>query len=193
MTDADPEALPDWRDTSGGGLVRGALWLCQEVGEGNIFTKSQLRAAFPDLAQIDRRVRDLRDYGWVIDTSREDATLGQAEQRFVKQGVKVWDPQQRKKRAALSGATRHPTVAQRATDAALDVEELADRAATLPTRERTRLLAWITMGERPRTPVEELWDQYVQLPTIGKQQLALHLARLLGQDAQAEDDDTSAS
>jgi hypothetical protein len=40
---------PAWNDPNfkGGTMARGALWLLQEVGEGNTFTKEQLRVAFP--------------------------------------------------------------------------------------------------------------------------------------------------
>ncbi|MFL1901983.1 HNH endonuclease [Streptomyces tauricus] len=237
MADAAAGDLPYWRDAHGGGLVLGALWLMQEVGQGNVFTKSQLRAAFPDIAQIDRRIRDLRDYGWVIDTSREDPSLDQAEQRFVKPGISVWDPEERKKRVrtAVSTATRQ-AVFQRAGHAcelcgrsvdslpsssglelahrvalshggdseaenlmvlcsachaaqvtSSGVSEVAARATSLPIRERTRLLAWITMGERPRTAIEDIWAQYQQLPGDDQQRFARHLARLLNEDAQAED------
>ena len=58
------------------------------MGEGKIFKKSQLREAFPDVAQIDRRTRDLRDYGWLIETNREDKSLRQDEQRYAKKGRK---------------------------------------------------------------------------------------------------------
>ncbi|TQJ16354.1 hypothetical protein FB475_0448 [Kribbella jejuensis] len=72
-------------------MVRGALWLIQEVGEGNIFTKEQVRRAFPGVSQADRRIRDLRKYGWNILPSNSDVTLHADEQRFVKAGVPVWD------------------------------------------------------------------------------------------------------
>lgn len=77
-------------------MVRGALWLIQVVGEGNTFTKNQLRDAFPGVSQADRRIRDLRDYGWVLLSSTEDASLLAEEQRFVKMGVPVWDPDARR-------------------------------------------------------------------------------------------------
>lgn len=77
-------------------MARAALWLLAEVGEGNVFTKAELRSAFPDVAQIDRRIRDLRDRGWRIDTSRDDASLKQEEQRFVSRGADVWVPGQAK-------------------------------------------------------------------------------------------------
>lgn len=93
-------SLPSWEDSkSGGVMVRSALWLVQEVGEGKSFTKKQLRDAFPDTAQADRRIRDLRDFGWVIHTSADDVRLSQEEQRFVKQGVPVWIPKARREAA----------------------------------------------------------------------------------------------
>lgn len=87
-------SIPAWNDPklNAGTMIRGALWLIQEVGEGNTFTKDAIRAAFPGISQADRRIRDLRDYGWTILTSTEDATLLREDQRFVKAGVPVWDP-----------------------------------------------------------------------------------------------------
>jgi hypothetical protein len=91
-------ALPAWNDPDfkTGTMVKAALWLLQIVGEGNTFTKSELRGAFPGVSQIDRRVRDLRDYGWVILTNTEDATLTAEDQRLEKVGVPVWDPASRR-------------------------------------------------------------------------------------------------
>jgi hypothetical protein len=88
--------LPSWRNEKLGSMVRGALWLESEVGEGNTFTKARLRADFPNLSQIDRRLRDLRNYGWMIHTSRDDPTLEQQEQRYVAKGAEVWIPGQAK-------------------------------------------------------------------------------------------------
>ncbi|CAM2815497.1 HNH endonuclease [Prescottella defluvii] len=88
-------SIPTWNgpDTKGGTMVKGALWLLQVVGEGSIFTKADVRAAFPGISQADRRIRDLRSqFGWVILTNTEDATLLAEQQRFVKQGIPVWDP-----------------------------------------------------------------------------------------------------
>lgn len=92
---------PAWNDPAfgGGTMVRGALWLLQVVGEGGVFTKNELRQAFPGIAQADRRIRDLRDYGWVVHASTEDASLLAEDQRFVKAGVQVWDPHERRKAA----------------------------------------------------------------------------------------------
>ncbi|MFE6700735.1 hypothetical protein [Streptomyces sp. NPDC057718] len=84
--------LPSWQDKKFGTMKAAALWLVTVVGEGNVFTKEDVKNAFPGISQADRRVRDLRDYGWQIDTHREDALLGQHEQRFVAQGQPVWEP-----------------------------------------------------------------------------------------------------
>jgi hypothetical protein len=84
--------MPSWEDENLGTMKRCALWLVQIIGEGNSFTKTQLRDAFRDVAQIDRRMRDLRDHGWRIDTNREDLSLGANEQRFVQMGEYVWEP-----------------------------------------------------------------------------------------------------
>ncbi|MFI7316204.1 hypothetical protein [Streptomyces venezuelae] len=84
--------MPSWTDPKLGTMKRAGLWLVAVVGEGNVFTKEDVKSAFPGVSQADRRVRDLRDHGWQIDTNREDASLGQHEQRFVKQGEPVWQP-----------------------------------------------------------------------------------------------------
>lgn len=98
--------VPRWDDPQlkAGAMVRGALWLAREIGEGHIFTKEQVRRTFPGISQIDRRIRDLRDYGWVIHTSSDDARLRIDEQRLVKIGVPVWDSKAR--RAAAPRASR---------------------------------------------------------------------------------------
>jgi hypothetical protein len=72
-------------------MKRAALWLVTVVGEGEVFTKEELRNAFPGVSQIDRRMRDLRDFGWVIHTNREADDLDPSEQRFVTQGTPVWE------------------------------------------------------------------------------------------------------
>src|SRR5687768_11563496 len=85
-------SLPKWNDPSlkVGTMIRIALWLISEIGIGNRFTKEALRQAFPGVAQSDRRLRDLRKYGWVIHTNTEDASLKTDEQRLVAVGKPVW-------------------------------------------------------------------------------------------------------
>src|SRR4051794_13683960 len=95
--------LPAWDDTSTkhGTKIRVALWLLSVVGEGHLFTKAQLRDAFPGVEQVDRRMRDLRPHGWQLLTNREDASLSPDELRFVKAGEEVWDP----RKASVTGDT----------------------------------------------------------------------------------------
>ena len=42
---------PTWNDPgiSAGTMVRAALWLLDVVGEGNVFTKEEVRVAFPGM------------------------------------------------------------------------------------------------------------------------------------------------
>lgn len=96
--------LPKWNDPAlkAGTMVRTALWLLSEVGVGQAFTKEKHRRDFAGIAQADRRLRDLRKYGWVIHTSAEDATLNSNEQRLVAAGVQVWDVQKRHDAAKTS-------------------------------------------------------------------------------------------
>ncbi|MGW3337017.1 hypothetical protein ACWDCL_05955 [Streptomyces sp. NPDC001009] len=96
-------------------MKRVALWLVSEIGEGEAFTKEELREAFPGVSQVDRRMRDLRDFGWRIDTNREDAGLDSHEQRFVERGDPVWEPGRATRRSgtAAIGAARRREVLQR--------------------------------------------------------------------------------
>lgn len=88
--------LPDYQDPAiGGSMIRAACWLASVIGEGGVFTKEALRDALPGVAQIDRRVRDLRKYGWVIEEARLGPDLNANEQRLVKIGVHVWDKEAR--------------------------------------------------------------------------------------------------
>ncbi|MEW2393734.1 hypothetical protein AB0933_35815 [Streptomyces venezuelae] len=109
--------MPTWNDPElkAGTMIKGALWLVQEIGAGQTFTKEQLREAFPGVSQADRRLRDLRDYGWVILTNTEDATLLAEDQRFVKAGVPVWDPAARRAAApqkAISAKEKQSVMAR---------------------------------------------------------------------------------
>lgn len=56
------------------------------------------RFAPPFRIQADRRIRDLRDYGWILHTRADDASLLPEQTRLVATGAEVWD--QRARRAA---------------------------------------------------------------------------------------------
>jgi hypothetical protein len=107
--------VPKWDDPhlKAGTMVRGALWLVSKIGEGNIFTKEQVRQVFPGVTQADRRIRDLRKFGWIIYSSNDDATLKSDEQRFVRMGLEVWNPEIRRTAAskAISAKDRQEVMA----------------------------------------------------------------------------------
>lgn len=88
--------------------------MLQVVGEGNVFTKEQVRSAFPGVSQADRRIRDLRDFGWVIKSSAEDASLSPNEQRFVRRGVPVWNRSARRaaRAKAITSKERYAILAR---------------------------------------------------------------------------------
>lgn len=92
-------ALPDWRDETLGARTRVALWLVATVGEGGKFEKRQLRAAISGPEQVDRRMRDLRDVGWVISTYRDTEDLAPGELRLDRIGTPIWEAQHRSKGA----------------------------------------------------------------------------------------------
>jgi hypothetical protein len=108
--------LPRWDDPGlrAGTMVRSALWLVSEIGLGNSFTEEEHRAAFPGVAQAGRRLRDLRDHGWVIHTSAEDLTLNPDERRFFAIGNPVWERGARRNRAAkpLTAKMRSRAIAE---------------------------------------------------------------------------------
>src|SRR4051812_31923095 len=112
-------SVPDWKPSTAGTRVRAALWLVDVVGVGNSFKKADLREAFPGVEQVDRRMRDLRDDGWVIATNREDRSLELDELRFVSMGGRVWEAGYRrsaaptvtaKLRSAVFAADQHTCV-----------------------------------------------------------------------------------
>jgi hypothetical protein len=94
-------------------MKRVALWLVTDVGEGSEFTKESLRRSFPGVSQVDRRMRDLREFGWRIDTNREDPGLNPDQQRFVQAGLPVWEQgvTRPRKTAAIGAARRREVIA----------------------------------------------------------------------------------
>jgi hypothetical protein len=63
-----------------------ADWLKQAIGVGSTFTMLELRDAVPDANQVDRRMRELREVGWVIDTNRTDPNLPPGKYRLTRIG-----------------------------------------------------------------------------------------------------------
>jgi hypothetical protein len=143
---------PKWNDPNlkAGTMSRSALWLIQVVGEGNIFNKEQVRKAFPGISQADRRIRDLRKFGWLIDANTSDGSLASDQQRFVSRGIAVWEPGQRP-----AGTIESVTAKQRAATFAADgfqcvlcgiaggetyLDDLNQSAVLVVTRRQTILL-----------------------------------------------------
>ncbi|MBW1599978.1 HNH endonuclease [Streptomyces sp. JJ38] len=59
------------------------------VGPGGTFTKLDLFRAVPDVAQADRRMRQLREMGWRIDNYKINPNLRPNEYRVVELGVRI--------------------------------------------------------------------------------------------------------
>lgn len=96
--------VPDWHTFEGGSRSRVALWLHSQVGAGGTFTKANLREAFPGVEQVDRRMRDLRAAGWVIETYRLDRSLSPDELRLAKIGGRVWEKNYRAPKSSRPSA-----------------------------------------------------------------------------------------
>lgn len=152
---------PAWDDpeSSAGTMVRGALWLLQVVGEGGTFTKNQLREVFPGVSQVDRRIRDLRDYGWVMHSSTEEASLLAEEQRFVKAGVAVWDPQERRNAAPRKAISNKERKAVLARDGYMCT--LCGIAGAEPYRDDPVMTAVLSVSQRKVRTIEGAETQFL--------------------------------
>ncbi|PWS49968.1 hypothetical protein DLE01_21040 [Streptomyces sp. FT05W] len=187
--------LPDWTSEKFGTKVRAALWLVTVVGEGNVFTRDQLRAAFPGVEQIDRRLRDLRDHGWVIATNRDEPFLDPHETRFVRAGDPIWQPGVRR---SLSGRPRSSELASlRRTELRMggelarirqpqDPDSVLEKLKGLSSTERSLILAWIAMGHRPSSPAELAWRAYRSLPDDQRHDVAAKLGELVSAELYEE-------
>jgi hypothetical protein len=58
-------------------------------------------------------------------------------------------------------------------------EQVWDRIAELPKREKTQLLSWMVADRRPMSPAERAWAQYRQLPGVHRDELRRRLANAL--------------
>lgn len=190
-------------------------FLREHVGLGNTFTMKDLRAYAPEANQIDRRMRELRELGWVLDTSRTDPAIPSGVYRFTSEGIgthvrppvnarvrrRVFERDQH--RCVLCGVAAgepYPDepgrvcrltvghVQARTHQGADDMsnyrsecsrcnETVRDRTTTPPTvdevitnvrnldRAGKRALAqWLRAGQRPFSPVEDLWVRLMSLP-----------------------------
>jgi len=107
MTTLPTESRVLWKNAELGSRTRVAHWLFAEVGEGNVFTKNDMREALPGIEQIDRRMRDLRPLGWVIRTYKDMRSLAASDLFLEKVGDRIWEPDYKPpRRTPLSAATR---------------------------------------------------------------------------------------
>ena len=230
----------DWRDEKLGTRIRVALWLAEEVGEGNRFNKKQLRAITGHrVEQVDRRMRDLRPAGWIINTYRDMADLAPDELYLEKIGTHVWEPGQRSVGLrTISGKVRRQVMerdshrcvrcgicageeypdepgssarltlghldphkhgssahvedlvtecarcnesAKHLTGTQFSIEQVWDRVAELPKRQKVQLLTWMVRERRPMSETEQAWAKYRQLPGVYREEVRNRLSATLGE------------
>ncbi|PSK89374.1 hypothetical protein CLV63_12610 [Murinocardiopsis flavida] len=152
---------PAWNDPDlkAGVRVRIALWLIDVVGEGATFTKADLRDAFPRVEQVDRRMRELREHGWVIHTNKEDPGLTLNTLLFAEAGEEVWRPGvTRRASALLTGKDR--TAIMAADDFMCTVCGIAG-GETYPDSRRGETAQLSVSSRRVELPGEGPEQQYV--------------------------------
>ena len=78
------------------------------IGEGNKFTKNSLTEAVPGVAQADRRMRDLREMGWIIDNYKNNPGLKPEEYLLRKVGARIdlGEPRPKTARKNITGPKR---------------------------------------------------------------------------------------
>lgn len=106
MTETQAPALPDnFEKLSSRPKV--ACYLATVVGEGKRFTMGQVRTALPNVNQIDRRTRELREYGWTIHNYRDYVGLRPEEYLLEKVGDRIWEPTYKSsKKSGVSATVR---------------------------------------------------------------------------------------
>ncbi|MFD7577270.1 hypothetical protein [Kitasatospora sp. NPDC059817] len=176
-----PAPRPSWTDQNISTMVRAALWLVEVVGEGNVFTRAQLRDAFPGVTQIERRLRDLRDLGWVIENSRTQVSLQQNEQLFVRAGDAIWDPtvraaRQRQKAIRPNEGGLEPALRQ------VNKQGVWRLLEGLSPSDRSLILAWMAMGRRPASAADSAWLAYSSLSAEARLELMAKLGELISKD-----------
>ncbi|WOT36620.1 hypothetical protein [Streptomyces coeruleorubidus] len=80
--------MADERAVRRSSKVRVAEFLAAK-GEGKVFKKLELFEGVPGVAQVDRRMRDLRELGWQIDNYKTDPHLQPDEYRLTAIGTRI--------------------------------------------------------------------------------------------------------
>ncbi|MCZ7417511.1 MULTISPECIES: HNH endonuclease [unclassified Streptomyces] len=88
--------------------IRKVAEFIARVGPGGTFTKLELFDAVPDVAQADRRMRDLREMGWRIDNYKVNPNLRPNQYLVVQLGVRIdlGEPVPKGARKAITGPKR---------------------------------------------------------------------------------------
>lgn len=68
----------------------------------------------------------------------------------------------------------------------LDAEQVWDRIAELPKKNKAELLKWILEDKRPVTKTEERWAEYRQLPGVHREGVQRKLTAYFADEAAAE-------
>lgn len=113
-----PTTGPFWQNPKHGSRNRVAHYLFDQVGEGRVFNKDNLREVLRTadgrgIEQIDRRMRELREVGWVIRNYKDMATLAPNELYLEKIGEHTWEPGFRPPRPTTLTATERRRVFER--------------------------------------------------------------------------------
>ncbi len=107
VIDEPDDPAMHWKNARLSSRMRVALWLALEVGEGNRFEKQAMRDAIPGVEQLDRRMRDLRDIGWVILNYKDTPLLSPNELLLESIGDLIWEPDYRpESRRGVSAADK---------------------------------------------------------------------------------------
>jgi hypothetical protein len=112
MNNSIPADLPDYFESLSS-RPKVACWLAHQIGEENTFTMGQVREALPSVNQIDRRMRELREVGWVILNYRDRSNLRPEEYLLQQVGEKIWLPDYKSERKTGVSATLRRQVMDR--------------------------------------------------------------------------------
>lgn len=131
-----------------GAFIRIAKALATELVEGEVFHSATfLGERFGvSVADAERRMRDLSDHGWVIQSYRDDpVAIPRGHRRLVRIGEPIWDADVRSpRRNYMSTMT--------------DVEGVPWDQFSLD--ELRQLRVWFQAGERPETELDRTWRIY---------------------------------
>lgn len=95
-----------WNDPSVGAKKRVAHYLATVVKEGNRFQFQDVRGDIPNVEQLGRRMRELREVGWKILSYKDTTSLQPDELLLHTVGDRIWEDGYRWPTRRLSAAAR---------------------------------------------------------------------------------------